>query len=86
MESVKSFDPMDELEQLPLYETLVERMGVFRWQGPTGLAKGHKRSLSHLKAKFQNIKEFGYFIFGIETSRSVYWLTCLFTKILSMFF
>ena len=63
MESVKDFDPTEDLEQLALYETLVERVGVFRWQGPTGLAKGHERSLSHLKAKFQSIKEFGFFIF-----------------------
>ena len=52
MKSVDGIKPSNEL-----YEKLVEKVGIYRWQGSTGFTD--QRVLSHLKPKFQNIKEFG---------------------------
>ena len=61
IDSVADFNLNDDLDpkdqtQLRVYERLVAKMGTFRWQGATGLC--NKRILSHLKPKYQNIKEF----------------------------
>lgn len=58
MNCVKGMDP--DKEDGPLYETLVDNVGIYRWQNTSALSG--RRSLSHLKPKFKNIKEFGLYL------------------------
>jgi len=46
-----------DLSDDDIYAALVEKCGVFRWQNTHGFAAGTNRELSHLKARFANIKE-----------------------------
>eukprot|EP01084_Bolivina_argentea_P297705 512929_1 len=40
-----------------IYSTLVEKMGVFRWQNPHGFAQGKNREVAQYEPKWRNIKE-----------------------------
>merc|ERR1719242_595219 len=55
IETIDHLDPNDEIEQLPVYERLVKKVGIFSWQSATGLE--NNGVLSHLKPKYANIKE-----------------------------
>eukprot|EP01084_Bolivina_argentea_P297703 512926_1 len=40
-----------------IYSTLVEKMGVFRWQNPHGFAQGKNQQVAEYKPKQKNIKD-----------------------------
>lgn len=54
-EWLKSFE--DECDEGNGYNLLVQNMGIFRWQSVHGFRTGQYRALTHIKAKFKNIKE-----------------------------
>lgn len=62
MATINDLDENEKYYEQHLYEKLVGNVGVFRWQGNTGISQIEPRALSHLNARFKNIKEFSYMV------------------------
>ena len=49
----------NDQSQEEIYQSLLENMGVFKWQNAFGYSQGDNRELAHYKPLFKNIKELG---------------------------
>lgn len=58
MNSVKDLNPHQRSEQQAVYEKLVANVGIFRWQGSTGLHGAKQQLLSHIQPKYSSVKEY----------------------------
>ena len=48
----------NDQSQEEIYDSLLNKMGVFTWQNPFGYSQGHNHELAHYKPLFNHIKEF----------------------------
>jgi len=55
--SIQDLDPSKPSNELPIYDKLVDNMGIYRYQKSAGMPMELMKALSHLNPKYQNIKE-----------------------------
>jgi len=55
--SIQDLDPSKPSNELPIYDKLVDNMGIYRYQKSAGMPMELMKALSHLNPKYNNIKE-----------------------------